>query len=98
MSAKRSRSPSPPKIRPSRSSKRVKIVDDFRDFTNDLQDTIRRMLPTGGRRYNEAAILAIDFLDSDIPSVGELKDELLDLLEKTYNWKIVNYTIDCSVS
>lgn len=98
MSAKRSRSPSPPTIRPSQSSKRVKVVDDFRDFTNDLQDTLRRMLPTGGRRYDEAAILAIDFSVSDIPSVGKLRDELLDLLEKTYNWKIVKYTIDCAVS
>ena len=75
MSAKRSQSPSPPKIRPSQSSKRVKRVDDFRDFTNDLQDTVRRMLPTGGRRYDEAAILAIDFSISDIPSVGKLRDE-----------------------
>lgn len=98
MSAKRSQSPSPPKIRPSQSSKRVKVMDDFRDFTNDLQDTVLRMLPTGGRRYDEAAILVIDFSVSDIPSVKKLRDELLDLLEKTYNWKIVKYTIDCAVS
>lgn len=73
-------------------------MDDFRDFTNDLQDTVLRMLPTGGRRYDEAAILVIDFSVSDIPSVKKLRDELLDLLEKTYNWKIVKYTIDCAVS
>ena len=98
MSAKRSRSPSPPTIRLFQSSKRVKRVDDFRDFTNDLQDTVRRMLPTGGCRYDEAAILAIDFSVSDIPSVGKLRDELLDLLENTYNWKIAKHTIDCADS
>ena len=42
--------------------------------------------------------LAIDFSVSDTPSVGKLRDELLDLLEKTYNWKIVKYTIDGAVS
>lgn len=82
MTGKRPRSPSPPAIRPSHSTKRVKVVDDFHDFTNDLQDTVRRMLPTAARRYDEAAILAIDFSVSDIPSVGELRDELLDLLQK----------------
>lgn len=65
------------------------MVDDFRDFTNNLQDTVRRMLLTGGRGYDKTAILAIDFSVLNIPSVGELRDELLDLLEKTYNWKIV---------
>ena len=46
------------------------------------------MMPTGGRKYDEAAVLAIDFSVSDIPSVGEIRNELLNLLEKTYNWKI----------
>lgn len=45
------------------SSKRVKMVDDYRDFTNDLQDTVHRTLPTGRRRYNGAAILAVDLRD-----------------------------------
>ena len=98
MTGKRPRSPSPPTIRPSQSRKLVKVLDDFHDFTNDLQDTVRRLLPTGGRRYDEAAILAINFSVSDITSVGELRDELLDLLQNTYNWKIVKYTIDCAVN
>ena len=98
MAGKRPRSPSSPTIQPSQSRKRVKVVNDFHDFTNDLQDTVRCMLPTGGRRYDEAAILEIDFSVSDIPSVGELRDELLDLLQKPYNWKIAKYTIDCTVT
>ena len=51
--AKRSRSPSTPTIRPSQSSKRVKLVDDFGDCTNDLQETVHRLLPTGRRGGSE---------------------------------------------
>ena len=99
MSTKRPRSPSPPAVRPTRSSKRNKPVpvDDFHEFTHDLQQVVRRMRPTGGRRYNQAAILAIDFSVSDIPSVKPLRNELLNLLENTYNWKVEKYSIDCGV-
>lgn len=83
---KRARTPSPPAIRPRRASKRTKPIDSLQTFVNDVQKTVDLMLPTGGRRYDQAAILAINFSISDIPSDVPLRDELLNLLDKSHNW------------
>ncbi|KAF4505467.1 hypothetical protein G6O67_007413 [Ophiocordyceps sinensis] len=87
---------SPPPIRPRRASKRAKPIDSLQVFVNDVQSTVNQMLPTGGRRYDQAAILAINFSRSDIPSVVPLRNELLNLLDNTYNWKVERHTIDCN--
>lgn len=95
--SKRSRSPSPEGIRPPRSQRHIAKLDDLHKFTADLQNTVNDLLPTRGRRFDRAAILAIDFSVSDIPSVVPLREELLALLEGTYNWTVVRHTIDCAL-
>ncbi|KAM4067211.1 hypothetical protein HRG_001195 [Hirsutella rhossiliensis] len=94
--SKRDRSPSPSAIHPPRAFKRPEAINDFQQFTQDVQDSVRQMLPTGGRRYAQAAILAVNFSVSDIPEVIPLRDELLDVLNKTYNCSVDKYTIDCT--
>ena len=71
-------------------------MDDFRQFTKDVKAGVDRMLPTGGRRYNQAAVPAIDFSDSDIPGLVPPWNELLDLLNRIYEWSVETHTIDCT--
>lgn len=93
----RDRSLSPPSIHPRRADMLVEPVDHLQTFANDLQTSVRALLPTGGRHYQRAAILAITFSRSDIPSVVPLRDELLDLLAKAYNWEVERHMVDCNM-
>lgn len=92
------RSPSPQWTHPVRAFKQQKAIDDFDEFSKDVQDSVRLMLPTSGRRYVKASICAVDFSVSDLPDVVPIRDELLVVLEDTYNWNVEKHTIDCTLS
>lgn len=82
-------------LQPERAFKKAKHIEDFKVFTDDVQDTIKRLLPTGGRRYERTVILAIDFSKTDF-DVKEPRDELLAYLSQTYNWEVEYHTVDCN--
>ena len=63
-------------------------------FQSDLQASVNKITPSTQERYTQAACLAIDFSNSDIPAVRPLRNELLDLLRNLYNWEVQTYTID----
>ncbi|KAK2591010.1 hypothetical protein QQS21_011303 [Conoideocrella luteorostrata] len=98
---KRPRSPSPggdePSIRPKRAFEPPTPIDSLQDFASDLKKTVQKVLPTGGRRYDQAAVLAITFSESDIEGIYPLRDELLKVFQNQYNWVIETHVIDVNL-
>lgn len=97
MSRAREESDNEDRLHPRRSKRRATgdVVDTFQTFTKDVQTAVNKVIPTRSRRYEQAAILAISFSRSDIPSIITLRDQLLDILGKTYGWAVETYEIDC---
>ncbi|KAK2590430.1 hypothetical protein QQS21_011891 [Conoideocrella luteorostrata] len=100
--SKRTRSPSPSggesSIRPKRAFELPGSFDGLQEFARDLKNTVQQVLPTRGRQYDQAAVLAINFSESDIEGIQPLRDELLAVFKKQYNWVIETHVIDVNMS
>ena len=71
-------------------------ISDFTVFCKDLQQSVKKILPSSAAPFVEIACLGISFSNSDIPSVEPLKKELLDFFADSYHWKTEPYIIDAS--
>ena len=63
------------------------------DFAQDLQEAVRRYVPTDFGRYQSASILAFSW-SNDTMGVNVLRDELLQLLHRAYGFKTESYVFD----
>ncbi|PHH79923.1 hypothetical protein CDD80_3375 [Ophiocordyceps camponoti-rufipedis] len=86
MSNKRRKSSSG-SLHPPHAHRITEKVDDFSTFCEELKTEVGNMLPTTGRRFEQAAILAINYSETDIPGVTEMRDKLLETFARNYNWR-----------
>lgn len=84
-------------IRPLRSYNKVDHKASFHQFANDLQHAVQRYVPTDLGGYQKAAILGFTW-SNDTTGVVGLRDELLRLLRKVYDFQTETYTLDANAS
>jgi hypothetical protein len=69
----------------------------FLHFAKDLEEAVQKVVPTDLGRYQKAAVLAMDW-DNDTMNVKVLRDELLGVLRRVYNFKTESFLLDSNLS
>jgi hypothetical protein len=75
----------------------VQHASRFLHFAKDLEEAVQKVVPTDLGRYQKAAVLAMDW-DNDTMNVKVLRDELLGVLRRVYNFKTESFLLKSSLS
>jgi hypothetical protein len=67
----------------------------FDKFAKDLEPAVQQWVPTDLEGYKSAAVLSIDW-SNDTMGVSNLRNDLLQILNRVYGFKVENYVLNAN--
>lgn len=64
----------------------------WKDFTDDIQEAVNSILPTGLHKYKKIALLCLKWAESDI-DVSTPEERFVKIARSIFNWEVEKFTI-----